>query len=80
MPCMLLYGDSNIGKTMIVEKFVRDHPNICNEFNEVEIRKTVHLQMPASPSDSKLYAQIIEGLGVVKCSNVGTNDYSEKPM
>jgi len=64
MPCMLLYGDSNIGKTMIVEKFVRDHPNICNEFNEVEIRKTVHLQMPASPSDSKLYAQIIEGLGV----------------
>ena len=64
MPCMLLYGDSNIGKTMIVEKFVRDHPNICNEFNEVEIRKIVHLQMPASPSDSKLYAQIIQGLGV----------------
>ena len=41
---MLLYGDSNIGKTMIVEKFIRDHPNICNEFNEVEVRHTVHLQ------------------------------------
>lgn len=64
MPCMLLYGDSNIGKTMIVEKFIRDHPNICNEFNEVDIRRTVHLQMPANPSDNKLYAQIIEGLGV----------------
>ena len=64
MPCMLLYGDSNIGKTMIVEKFIRDNPNICNEFNEVELRKTVHLQMPANPSDNKLYAQIIEGLGV----------------
>jgi Cdc6-like AAA superfamily ATPase len=64
MPCMLLHGDSNIGKTMIVEKFVRDHPNICNEFNEVEVRKTVHLQMPANPCDDKLYAQIIEGLGV----------------
>lgn len=64
MPCMLLHGDSNIGKTMIVEKFVRDHPNICNEFNEVDVRKTVHLQMPANPSDNKLYAQIIEGLGV----------------
>ena len=58
------YGDSNIGKTMIVEKFIRDHPNICNEFNEVEIRKAVHFQMPANPSDNKLYAQIIEGLGV----------------
>ncbi len=64
MPCMLLYGDSNIGKTMIVEKFIRDHPNICNEFNEVDIRRIVHLQMPANPSDNKLYAQIIEGLGV----------------
>ena len=64
MPCMLLYGDSNIGKTMIVEKFIRDHPNICNEFNEVEVRHTVHLQMPANPTDNKLYAHIIEGLGV----------------
>ena len=64
MPCMLLYGDSNIGKTMIVEKFIRDHPNICNEFNEVEVRRTVHLQMPANPTDNKLYAHIIEGLGV----------------
>ena len=64
MPCMLLHGDSNIGKTMIVEKFIRDHPNICNEFNEVDVRKTVRLQMPANPSDNKLYAQIIEGLGV----------------
>ena len=28
MPCMLLHGDSNIGKTMIVEKFLRDNPNV----------------------------------------------------
>lgn len=64
MPCMLLHGDSNIGKTMIVEKFLRDNPNICNEFNEIEVRKTVRLQMPAAPSEGKLYAQIIESLGV----------------
>jgi len=30
MPSMPLYGDSDIGKTMIVDKFVRDHPDICN--------------------------------------------------
>lgn len=63
MPCMLLYGDSDIGKTMIVEKFVRDHPNICNEFGEVDIRKVLRLQMPAKPNDWKFYAQIIDGLG-----------------
>lgn len=64
MPCMLLHGDSNIGKTMTVEKFLRDNPNVCNDLNEVEVRRCVHLQMPAKPSDDKLYAQIVEGLGM----------------
>src|SRR5450631_4440431 len=27
MPCMLLYGDSGMGKTMILEKMERQHPN-----------------------------------------------------
>ena len=63
MPCMLLHGDSDIGKTMIVEKFVREHPNICNEFGEVEARKVLRLQMPARPNDGRFYAQIIDGLG-----------------
>ena len=62
MPSMLLYGDSDIGKTMIVEKFVRDHPNICNEFGEVVARKILRVQMPPKPGDGRLYAQIIEGL------------------
>lgn len=63
MPSMLLYGDSDIGKTMIVEKFVRDHPNICDAFGELELRKVLRLQMPARPNDDKFYAQIIQGLG-----------------
>jgi hypothetical protein len=63
MPSMLLYGDSDIGKTMIIEKFVRDNPNICNEFGEVELRKVLRLQMPPRPSDNKFYAQIIHALG-----------------
>ncbi|MDB5744198.1 MAG: TniB family protein [Polaromonas sp.] len=58
------YQTATLAKPEIVEKFVRDHPNICNEFNEVEIRKTVHLQMLANPCDHKLHAQMIEGLGV----------------
>jgi hypothetical protein len=63
MPSMLLYGDSDIGKTMIVDKFVRDHPNICNQFGEVEARKVLRLQMPSKPNNGRLYAQIIDGLG-----------------
>jgi hypothetical protein len=26
MPCMLLYGDSGMGKTMLIEKMARQHP------------------------------------------------------
>lgn len=63
MLSMLLYGDSNIGINMIVDRFIRDNPSISNEFNKVELRKTMHLQMPANASDNKLYAQIIESLG-----------------
>ena len=63
MPSMLLYGNSDIGKTVIVDKFIRDHPNICNEYGEVEARQVLRLQMPSRPNDNKLYAQIIEALG-----------------
>ena len=63
MPSMLLYEDGDIGKTMVVDKFIRDHPNICNAFGEVEARKVLRLQMPSRPNDGKLYVQIIEGLG-----------------
>ena len=42
---------------------MRDHPNICNQFGEVEARKVLRLQMPSKPNDSKLYPQIIDGLG-----------------
>ena len=48
---------------MIIDKFVRDHPNICNEFGEVEARKVLRLQMLSKPNDGRLCAQIIEGLG-----------------
>ena len=51
MPSILLYGDSDIGKTMIIDKFVRDHPNICNEFGEVEAPKFLRLQMPSKPNE-----------------------------
>ncbi|MER9001534.1 TniB family NTP-binding protein [Mesorhizobium australicum] len=26
MPCLLLYGDTGMGKTKIIRKFLRDHP------------------------------------------------------
>jgi len=32
MPSLLIHGESNIGKSMIIQKFLRDHPQ--REFND----------------------------------------------
>ena len=31
MPCLLIYGESGMGKTMIVEKFLRLHPPLFHK-------------------------------------------------
>ena len=36
MPCMVLYGESNIGKTLIIRRFTRDHPNAFDAAAGVE--------------------------------------------
>jgi len=60
---MLLDGEGNIGKTMIVEKLVRSHSDLCNAHNKVDIRSTTLLQVPAPPWRQTL-CQIEEGLGI----------------
>ncbi|WP_236078290.1 TniB family NTP-binding protein [Paraburkholderia nemoris] len=49
MPCLLLHGDSNIGKTKITAKFRRAHPNEFDERRGVERCPVVTVQMP--PTD-----------------------------
>ena len=38
MPCMLLYGDSGMGKTMILEKMERQHPSTLDERRQIKLR------------------------------------------
>ncbi|MDK2661895.1 TniB family NTP-binding protein [Cupriavidus consociatus] len=60
MPCVLLYGDSNIGKTQIIAKFARRHPD---EIAGVEHRKVVSMQMPPTPDQSRFYTSLLFELG-----------------
>jgi hypothetical protein len=63
MPCLLLYGDSGIGKTMILEKFARMHPAQFDAKEGHEIRPVVVLQMPPAPDERRLYAALLDTLG-----------------
>jgi hypothetical protein len=56
MPCLLLHGDSNIGKTQIIAKFRRQHPYEFDERLGVEMRPIISMQMPPTPDQHRFYA------------------------
>ncbi len=63
MPCMLLFGDSDIGKSMIIEKFQRDNPDSFDEFNDIVAKRVMMVQMPSTPHERRFYSQIIRAYG-----------------
>lgn len=63
MPCMVLHGDSNIGKTLIVSKLRREHPSTFDDLKGVERRQIVAMQMPATPDQHRFYAALLFELG-----------------
>ena len=63
MPCMLLYGDSGMGKSMILEKMERQHPSSYDERKGITKRPVVIIQMPLSPDERRFYTRILEVLG-----------------
>jgi hypothetical protein len=63
MPCLVLHGKSNIGKTLIIAKFLRDHPPQFNESRDAERREIISLQMPATPDQRRFYSALLFELG-----------------
>lgn len=63
MPCLLIYGDTGMGKTKIIRKFLRDHPPSVDSVNGVTTMPVVAIQMPPEPIEHDLYAELLAGLG-----------------
>jgi hypothetical protein len=63
MPCLLVHGDSNIGKTKITAKFRRAHPNEFDERSGVERCSVVAMQMPQTPDQHRFYSGLLFELG-----------------
>ncbi|WP_212750994.1 TniB family NTP-binding protein [Pseudoalteromonas ruthenica] len=59
MPCMLIVGDSNSGKTMIAERFINMHPAYEREDGEGIVIPALFIQSPPTPSESRLYSNIL---------------------
>jgi hypothetical protein len=71
MPCLLLHGDSNIGKTKITAKFRRTHSNEFNDKTGVEQRPVVSMQMPPTPDQHRFYSGLLFELGAPHYAGAG---------
>src|ERR1017187_3597592 len=61
MPCLLIYGVSGAGKSMLLEKFKRDHaPKRASKSGQ---RPIIATQMPPVPVIRSLYGEIVRTLG-----------------
>jgi hypothetical protein len=61
MPNLLLIGQTNNGKSMIVEKFRRTHPPVSHDdYEEIPV---LVVQMPSDPTITRFYAALLRAMG-----------------
>jgi Bacterial TniB protein len=63
-PNALLLSPTNNGKSMVVEKFRRDHTPAPVDDADAETLPVVVVQMPTNPTISRFYAALLAELGV----------------
>jgi len=63
MPNLLLVGESGMGKTMIIEKFTRDHPATFDDVTGRLHMPVVAVQMVSGPDETRFYRRILAAIG-----------------
>ncbi|MCW8916510.1 MAG: TniB family NTP-binding protein [Magnetovibrio sp.] len=62
MPNLMIHGPTNNGKTMIIQRFMRDHPHNDNPDGDAAEVPVLTVQMPFSPEPRRFYRTILEQL------------------
>lgn len=62
MPCLLIVGDTNNGKTMIVRRFLHLHPPDPNVDGDASIAPVIIIQAPPIPDEGRFYSNILNGI------------------
>jgi type II secretory pathway predicted ATPase ExeA len=62
MPCILIVGDTNAGKTMIANRFLQQHPASDNPDGDKIILPVLAIQAPPTPNEKLFYESILEKL------------------
>lgn len=62
MPNLLIVGDTNNGKTMLVQRFRNQHPAHDNPHGDAIVVPVLYVQAPPVPDEGRLYNNILEQL------------------
>ena len=63
MPNLLIVGASGMGKTMIVEKFSRDHPSRFDAVSGCMHMPVIVVQMVSGPDEARFYKRLLAAIG-----------------
>lgn len=63
MPNLLLVGPTNNGKTMITEKFRRDHGKATSTDPQADVIPVLRIQMPDTAAARRFYHAVLTALG-----------------
>lgn len=62
-PGLAIYGHSGMGKTMLVEKFRRDHPPVVDRNTGCEAVPVLAITLTSRPTERRIYGQLLMALG-----------------
>jgi len=63
MPCLLVFGQTGMGKSHIVERFAEENPGGFDDKRGVSSIPVVAVQLPPEPTEIEFYGEILEKLG-----------------
>jgi Bacterial TniB protein len=69
MPCLLLFGSTGMGKTRILQKFLRDHRSSFDDGAGRTRLPVLAIQMPPAPNQRDFYEELLMGMGGVLVDN-----------
>jgi len=77
MPNLLIVGPTNNGKTMLVEKFRRQHPVTTSDDGQTEQIPILAMQMPSDPTISRFYTMLLYSLNAPSFARRRVSDLEE---
>jgi hypothetical protein len=73
MPGLLIFGATGMGKTRIVQKFLRDNRSHFDEIAGVTRLPVAYVQMPPTPGERDFYKELLVGMGAVVATGLSAS-------